>query len=124
MKKYIWICSLVMLAIFIAAYVCPANCFASKQKNQQKLTDNPTLEEANKLYEKAMRWINDGDCVHEYQRAAQFYANAESYLTRTIIKLKELGRENSIDVSKEVTICEKLLDQTHSLQGAAKRASR
>ncbi len=124
MKKYIGICSLVTLAIFVVASINPADCFAWRQKYQQELTDNPKLDEANRIYKKAIPWIEDGDGVHESQRAAQFYANAESYLTKTILKLKELGQKDSIDVSKEVDFCEKLLRETHSKQGMAKRESR
>ena len=124
MKKCIGICSLILLAMFVAASVNPADCFAWRQKYQQELTDNPKLDEANKLYKKAISWIEDGDGVHESQRAAGFYANAESCLTKTILKLKELGQKEAIDVSKEVEFCEKLLRETHSTQGMAKRESR
>ena len=124
MKKCIGICSLVMLAIFIAASINPADCFAWRQKYQQELTDNPKLDEANKLYEKAIRWIEDGDGVHEPQRAAEFYSNAEEYLRRTIFALKKLGNEQNIDVTKEVEFCERLQRDTHSAQGDAKRESR
>jgi len=124
MKKCIGICSLVMLAMFIIASIVPADCFAWRQKYQQELTDNSKLDEANNLYKKAVRWLEDGDGVHESQRAAGFYANAESYLTKTILKLKELGLKEGIDVSKEVEFCEKLLRETHSKQGQAKRESR
>ena len=123
MKKYIVIVSLVMLAMFVVASIGPAACFA-RQKYQEELTDNPKLDEANNLYKKAIRWIEDGDGVHESQRAATFYSNAESYLTKTILKLKELGQEQNIDVSKEVEFCEKLLKETHSHQGMAKRESK
>jgi hypothetical protein len=124
MKKYIGICSMVLLAMFVASSINPADCFAWRQKYQQELTDNPKLDEANRLYKKAIRWVEDGDGVHESQRAVQFYANSESYLTKTILKLKELGQKDSIDVSKEVEFCEKLLKETHSKQGMAKRESR
>ena len=124
MKKYIGICSLVMLAMFIASSINPANCFAWRQKYQQELTDNPKLDEANNLYKKAIRWIEDGDGVHEPQRAAEFYSNAEEYLRRTIFALKELGSKYAIDVTKEVEFCEKLQRDTHSAQGDAKRESR
>ena len=124
MKKFIGIYSLVLLAMFVASSIVPADCFAWRQKYQQELTDNPKLDEANRLYKKAIRWIEDGDGVHEPQRAATFYANAESYLTKTILKLKELGLKESIDVSKEVEFCEKLLRETHSDQGMAKREPR
>lgn len=124
MKKYIGICSVVLLAMFVVASIGPADCFAWKQQYKQELTDNPKLDEANKLYKKAISWIKDGDGVHEPQRAATFYANAESYLTKTILKLKELGQQDSIDVSKEVEFCEKLLRETHSTQGMAKRESK
>jgi uncharacterized protein YneF (UPF0154 family) len=123
MKKIIGICSLVMLVMFVVASIGPADCFAWKQQYKQELTDNPKLEEANTLYKKAIRWVEDGNGVHEPQRAATFYANAESYLTKTILKLKELGLKESIDVSKEVDFCEKLLRETHSYQGMAKRES-
>ena len=73
------------------------------------------------FYKKAIRWIENGDGVHEPQRAAEFYANAESYLTKTILKLKELGLKDSIDVSKDVEFCEKLQREIHSRQGMAKR---
>lgn len=124
MKKYIMIGSLVMLAMFLIASVVPADCFAWRPQYKQELTDNPKFDEANTLYKKAIRWIEDGDGVHESQRAATFYANAESYLTKTILKLKELGLKESIDVSKEVEFCEKLLRETHSKQGMAKRESK
>ena len=123
MKKYIGICSMVMLAMFVASSINPADCFAWRQKYQQELTDNPKLDEANKLYEKAIRWIEDGDGVHEPQRAATFYANAEEYLRRTIFALKELGNKYTIDVTKEIEFCEKLQKETHSAQGDAKRES-
>ncbi len=121
MKKYIGICGLVMLAVIAAGLINPADCSAWKQKYQQELTDNSKLEEANELYKKAVSWMEDGDGVHEPQRASEFYANAESYLTRTIVKLKELGLQDNIDVSREVEFCEKLLRETHSKQGDAKR---
>lgn len=124
MKKYIGICSLVILAMFVVALIVPSDCFAWRQQYKQELTDNPKLDEANTLYKKAIRWVKDGDGVHEPQRAAEFYANSESYLTKTILKLKELGLKESIDVSKEVEFCEKLLKETHSKQGMAKRESK
>ena len=124
MKKYIGICSLVMLAMFVAGSINPADCFAWRQKYQQELTDNPKLEEANKLYEKAIRWIKDGDGVHDSERAAEFYANAESYLRRTVFALKELGNKYTIDVTKETEFCENLERKTHSKQGDAKRESK
>ena len=124
MRKYIVTCSLIILAIFVASSIHPADCFAWKQQYKQELTDNPKLDEANSLYKKSIRWIEDGDGVHEPQRAATFYANAESYLTKTILKLKELGQKESIDVSKEAEFCEKLLRETHSKQGDAKRESK
>ena len=124
MKKYIIVCSLVMLVMFAAASINTLNCFAWGQKYQQELTDNPKLDEANRLYKKAIPWLEDGDGVHEPVRAAQFYANAESYLRRTVFALKELGDRNSIDVTKEVGFCEKLERETHSKQGMAKRESR
>lgn len=123
MKKYIGVCGLAILAMFVAAAINPADCFA-RQKYQDELTDNSKLDEANRLYKEAIRWIKDGDGVHESERAVGFYANGESYLTKTILKLKELGLKESIDVSKEVEFCEKLLRQTHSRQGMAKRESR
>lgn len=124
MRKSIGICSLILLAMFVVAAINPTDCFAWRQKYQQELTNNPKLDEANSLYKKAVRWIEDGDGVHEPQRAAEFYANTESYLTKTILKLEELGQQDSIDVSKEVKFCEKLLRETHSKQGDAKRESK
>lgn len=123
MKKYIGICSMILLVIFAFVSINAVDCFA-RQKYQQELTDNPKLDEANKLYKKAVRWMEDGDGVHESERAAKFYANAESYLTKTILKLKEIGLKDNVDVSKELDFCEKLLRQTHSKQGMAKRESR
>jgi hypothetical protein len=124
MRKYIGICGLVILAIFVAGSINPADCFAWRQKYQQELTDNPKLEEANKLYETSIRWIEDGDGVHEPERAAQFYSNAEEYLRRTIYALKELGTKHTIDVTKETDFCEKLQKETHSKRGIAKRESK
>ena len=121
MKKYIVIGSLVLLAMFVASSINPADCFAWKQKYQQELTDNPKLDEANRLYKKAVRWTEDGDGVHESQRAATFYANAEEYLRRTVVALKELGSKYDIDVTKDVEYCEKLEKEIHSSQGDAKR---
>ena len=124
MRKYIVICSLVMLAVFVVSTINPADCFAWRQKYQQELTDNPKLDEANNLYKKAISWLEDGDGVHESQRAAKFYATAEEYLRRTIFALKELGNEYTIDVTKETTFCENLERETHSKQGDAKRYSK
>ena len=123
MRKCIGICSMVMLAMFVVASIGPADCFAWKQQYKQELTDNPKLDEANTLYKKAIRWIEDGDGVHESQRAATFYANAESYLTKAVLELKETGQKDNIDVSKEVEFCEDLLKEVHSSQGMAKRES-
>ena len=123
MKKYIGICSVILLVLFVISSINPADCFA-RQQYKQELTDNPKLDEANALYKKAIGWIEDGDGVHQAPRAVGFYANGESYLTKTILKLKELGRQDSIDVSKEVEFCEKLLKETHSKQGMAKRESK
>ena len=124
MKKYIVIGSLAMLAMFVASSINPADCFASRQEYKKELTDNPKLDEANNLYKKAIRWIEDGDGVHEPQRAATFYANAEEYLRRTVVALKELGSKYDIDVTKDVEYCEKLEREIHSSQGDAKRYSR
>jgi hypothetical protein len=124
MKRCIGICSIVLLAMFAFASVNVANCFAWRQSYKQELTDNPKLDEANKLYKKAIRWIEDGDGVHEPQRAAQFYNNGEEYLRRTIYELRERGSEYTIDVTKEIEFCEKLQKETHSAQGDAKRESR
>ncbi|MFA5144333.1 MAG: hypothetical protein WC522_09290 [Candidatus Omnitrophota bacterium] len=124
MKKYIGICSLVLLAMFAAGLVKTSECFASRQECRQELTDNSKLDEANKLYKKAVRWIEDGDGVHEPQRAAKFYANAEEYLRRTVFALKELGKKYDIDVTKDVEYCEKLEREIHSSQGDAKRYSK
>ena len=123
MKKYIGICSLVMLSLFVIASINIADCFAWGQKYQQELTDNPKLDEANQLYKKAISSIEDGDNLHESQRAAQSYANGESYLGRAIVALKELGSKYAIDVTKETDVCEKLQRETHSKQGDAKRES-
>jgi len=78
----------------------------------------------NELYKKAVRWIEEGDGVHESQRAAKFYANAEEYLRRTAVALKELGSKYNIDVTKDVEYCEKLEREIHSSQGDAKRYSK
>ena len=123
MKKYIGICSMILLVIFALVSINAVDCFA-RQKYQQELTDNPKLDQANKIYKKAVRWLEDGDGVHESERAAKFYANAESYLRRTVTSLKELGIKRNIDVTKEVNFCENLEKETHSKQGMAKRESR
>ncbi len=109
--------------MFAVVSVNTADCFAWRQKYQRDLTDNSKLNEANKLYKKAIKWIKDGDNVHESQRASQFYATGESYLTQTIFKLKELGSKYAIDVTKDVEFCEKLQRDTHSKQGEATRES-
>ncbi len=62
--------------------------------------------------------------VHEPERAAEFYSNAEEYLRRTIFALKELGSKHTIDGTKEIEFCEKLQRETHSKQGIAKRESK
>ena len=123
MKKYIGICGMILLAMFVVASIDPAKCFAWREKYEQELTNNPQLDEANKLYEKAISWLEDGDGVHESQRATQFYSNAESYLRRAIFALRQLGNKYTIDVTKEIESCEKLQRETHSKQGDAKRYS-
>ena len=124
MKRYIGICGMILLAMLVTGSIVPADCFASRQEYKKELTDNPKLDEANNLYKKAIRWIEDGDGVHESQRAATFYANAEEYLRRTVVALKELGSKYDIDVTKDVEYCEKLEREIHSSQGDAKRYSR
>lgn len=124
MKKCILICSVAVAAMFAVISMHPADCFAWGEKYQEELTDNPKLDEVNSIYKKALRWIKDGDTVHQSQRAAEFYDTAESYLTSTIFKLKELGNKYDIDVTKEVAYCEKAQRETHSKQGDAKRYSK
>jgi len=124
MKKCIGFCSLALLAMFVASSINPGDCFAERQEYRQELTDNPKLDEANRLYKKAISSIEDGDNVHESQRAATFYADAESYLRKATFALKELGNEYSIDVTKETEYCEELEREIHSSQGDAKRYSR
>jgi hypothetical protein len=123
MKKYIGICSILLLVMLVVASINTADCFAWGQKYRQELTDNPKLDEANKLYKKAISSIEYGDNTHESQRAAGFYATGESYLAKTIFALKELGSEHAIDVTKETEFCEKLQREIHSHQGMAKRES-
>ena len=123
MKKYIGICSLAILIMFIVASIGTGNRLAWGERYQQELTDNPKLDEANQLYKKAISSIEDGDNVHESQRAAQFYATGESDLGRAVFALKELGSRYNIDVTKEIEFCEKLQRDTHSKQGDAKRES-
>ena len=124
MKKYVVVYSLVMLVIFAIVLVNTVDCFAWGQKYKQELTDNPKLDEANQLYKKAISAIEDGDNLHESQRAAQSYADGESYIGRAIVALRELGSKNAIDVTKETEVCEKLQKETHSKQGMAKREPR
>ena len=123
MKKYIGICSLAILIMFIVASIGTGNRLAWGERYQQELTDNPKLDEANNLYKKAISWLEDGDGVHESQRATQFYADGESYLSKTIFALRELGSKYAIDVTKETEFCENLQRETHSKQGDAKRES-
>ena len=113
MKKYIRICSVILSVMLVIAFISTVECFALRETYQQKISDDPKLEEANALYKKAITRIEDGDGVGESQRAAQLYDTAESYLTNTIAKLKELGKKNNIDVSKEVEFCVTLQKQTH-----------
>ncbi|MFH1189505.1 MAG: hypothetical protein V1682_02300 [Candidatus Omnitrophota bacterium] len=124
MKKYTVICGLAMLAILVAASIGPADCFAFRQRYQQELTDDPKLAEANNIYKQAIPWIEKGDGVHQPQRAAEFYATGESYLRSAIFTLGELGDKQNIDVTKEISFCEKLERETHSKQGDAKRESK
>ena len=124
MKKYIGICGLAILAMFVIASINTTDCFAWGQKYRHELTDNPKLDEANQLYKKAISSIEDGDRVHEPQRAVDFYATGESYLGKTIFALKDLGNKYTIDVTKETEFCEKLQRETHSKQGDAKREPR
>ncbi|MCX5711705.1 MAG: hypothetical protein NTY47_01360 [Candidatus Omnitrophica bacterium] len=124
MKKYIGICGIVLLAMFVFASVNPGDCFAERREYKKELTDNPKLDEANNLYKKAIDSIEDGDNVHESQRAAKFYTNAESYLRRAGFALKELGNKYEIDVARDVQYCEELEREIHSSQGDAKRYSR
>ncbi|MBF0217632.1 MAG: hypothetical protein HQL30_11650 [Candidatus Omnitrophica bacterium] len=121
MKKNLRIVGLVTMAVFAAATIFSADRSAARQQYEEDLTSNPKLDEANKLYKKAIVSIKEGDSVHEPQRAAKFYADGESYLRRAVAQLGESGSKNAIDVSKEIDHCEKLEKETHSKQGAAKR---
>jgi hypothetical protein len=114
-------------AFFVLASFHSPDCFARKrEKYQQELTDNKKLQEANRIYKKAVRYIERGDGALRKRpgEALQLYSNAESYLNNTIYKLNELGQAEDIDVSKEVTFCEELWRETHVKTGTARSMSR
>ncbi len=127
MKSVIRICSLMLLAAFVAASINPAACFARKlPKYQEELSTDPKLAEANELYKKAIGYIHRGDGAF-YKRpgeAVQLYSNGESYLNDTVFTLKEIAYKSNIDVSKEIAFCEDLRRKTHVKTNKARALAR
>ena len=127
MKRFIRICSLVLLATFVITSISPTVCFARKrEKYQQELTDNPQLAEANEIYKRAIRYIEKGDGLL-YRRpgeAAQLYSNAESYFNNAAFKLKEISYQKNVDVSKEIEFCKQLERKAHVKYGKARKEAK
>jgi hypothetical protein len=127
MKKFIKVLSLAVLAVFVIALFVPTECLARRhEKYQENLTDNQQLGEANAIYKKAVRFMERGDGAFRKRpgEAAALYFDAESYLNSTIFKLNELKQKFSIDVSKEIGLCEELWRKTHVKTAESRSMSR
>jgi hypothetical protein len=116
MKKYIRGFGILALGIVVISLSSCATCGTSYRR---ELSQNPNLREANVSYKKAINLLDKAECSLRPTEAEEFYTTAESYLSDTIFKLKELGHDNNIDVSEDVYYCEKIKRETDVKIGAA-----
>jgi hypothetical protein len=119
MKKYIRGFSILLLGIVVISL---SGCATCKTPYRRELSNNPNLREANTSYRKAIDWLDKAECSSIPAEAEKFYTTAESYVSDAIFKLKNLGRDNNIDVSEDVYYCEKIKTETDVKIGAADRA--
>jgi hypothetical protein len=119
MKKDIRGFSILVLGIAIISLSSCATCGTSYRK---ELSQNSSLREANASYKKAIVWLDRAECYPTAPEAVRSYRTAESYVSDTIFKLKELGHNNNIDVSEDIYYCEKIKRETDVKIGAADSA--
>ena len=115
MKKYTRGFSILVLGIVVISLSSCATCGTPYRK---ELSDNHKLEEANDSYKKAINWLNKAECSSAPAEAEKSYITAESYISDAMFKLKNLGHDNDIDVSKELYYCEKIKTETDVKIGA------
>ncbi|MEI8350592.1 MAG: hypothetical protein WCI77_10630 [Candidatus Omnitrophota bacterium] len=119
MKKCIQGFSIFILGIVVVSL---SGCATCKTSYRRELSQSHSLAEANVSYKKAMSWLDKAECSSNPHEAEEFYVTAESYLSDAIFKLKEQGHNNNIDVSENVSYCEKIKTETDVKIGAAERA--
>jgi len=119
-KKYIRGFSLLVLGI---AVISATGCTTCKTSYRRELSSNPGLREANVSYKKAIDWLDKAECSSVPAEAERSYRTAESYVSDAIFKLKEAESNNTINVSEDVSYCEKIKRETDVKIGAAGRAN-
>ena len=121
MKEYIRGFKFLALGVVVILF---SGCASCGTPYRRELSNNPDLKEANTSYKKAINWLDKGECSSVPAQAKESYSTAESYVSDAIFKLKEAGQNKNIDVSKDVTYCEKIKSETDVKIGEADRAMR
>jgi len=108
--------SVLIFGIFVISLSSCATCGTSYRR---ELSNNPNFAEANVSYKKTIRWLDKAECSFSPKTAVESYRTAESYLSDTIFKLKEQENNNQINVSEDVSYCEKIKSETDVKIGQA-----
>ncbi len=95
-------------------------CATCRVPYKKELTRDSRLEEANTSYKKAIRWIKEGQCAMTAPKSSESYRTADSYLSDTVSKLKQLGHDNNINVDDNVYYCEKVKSEIEVKEGSAR----
>ena len=112
--------SVLILGIVIISL---SGCSTCGTPYRRELSSNPNLTEANASYKKAIDWLDKAECSSVPAEAERSYRTAESYVSDAIFKLKEAESNNTINVSEDVSYCEKIKRETDVKIGAAGRAN-
>ena len=109
-----------ILALGIAV-IAASGCATCRSSYRRDLTDDPQLREANISYKKAIHWLDEAECSVTASYAESSYVTAQSYISDTIFKLKQLGHDRDIDVSEDIYYCEQIKSETDVKIGKADR---
>ena len=111
--------------LFTAMALCqgiPAACFAG----EYELSADPRLAEPRKSFEQAQGYMEKGN--EEFGRrvglAQKMFEHAEDYFLKAEFLYKELGQKHGIDVSHEISACERSYRDAHVMVGKARKKSR
>ncbi len=118
MKRYIRVFSILVLGIVVISL---SGCATCRTPYRRELSNDHRFREANESYKKAIDWLDKAECASKPAEAEESYRTAESYVSDAIFKLKKLGYDNNIDVSRDVYYCERIKTETDVKIGAADR---